>query len=83
MIQAKNHIAVVGSLNMDVIVRVERLPAPGETILGEDVVFAPGGKGANQAVSAGLAGASAHMVACVGTDLFSELVTDGLSDAGV
>src|SRR5690606_3101599 len=42
-----------------------------------------GGKGANQAVAAGLAGSDAHMVGCVGTDLFSDLVTTSLRDAGV
>jgi ribokinase len=76
-------VLIVGSITADLTTFSRRLPARGETILGDDFTLVLGGKGANQAVSAGLAGASAHMVACVGTDLFSELVTDGLSDAGV
>ncbi len=83
MIQAKQHIAVVGSLNMDVIVRVERLPAPGETVLGEDVVFAPGGKGANQAVAAARLGAQVALVGRLGSDAFGSQLRAGLRAEGV
>ena len=76
-------VLIVGSITADLTTFSDRLPARGETILGYDFTLVLGGKGANQAVSAGLAGASAHMVGCVGTDLFSALVTDGLRNAGV
>ena len=46
------HILVVGSINMDMVVRTERHPQPGETVLGQDFKTFPGGKGANQAVAA-------------------------------
>ncbi|MCS6953943.1 MAG: PfkB family carbohydrate kinase, partial [Bryobacteraceae bacterium] len=45
-------LVVVGSLNMDFVVRVDRLPAPGETVLGRQFQMVPGGKGANQACAA-------------------------------
>src|SRR5699024_2655257 len=76
-------VLVVGSVTADLTTFSSRLPARGETILGDDFTLVLGGKGANQAVAAGLAGGNAHMVGCVGTDLFSELVTGGLRDAGV
>ena len=74
---------IVGSITADLTTFSSRLPARGETILGDDFTLVLGGKGANQAVAAGLAGGNAHMVGCVGTDLFSDLVTGGLRDAGV
>ncbi len=46
------HLIVVGFANLDMIVKVDRLPWPGETVLGGDLVMAPGGKGANQAIAA-------------------------------
>ncbi|GAA3877350.1 ribokinase [Leifsonia kafniensis] len=76
-------VLIVGSITADLTTFSRRLPARGETILGDDFTLVLGGKGANQAVAAGLAGGSARMVACVGTDLFSNLVTDGLRAAGV
>ncbi|HEV7849624.1 MAG TPA: ribokinase [Mycetocola sp.] len=80
---ASGGVLIVGSITADLTTFSSRLPARGETILGDDFTLVLGGKGANQAVSAGLAGGNAHMVGCVGTDLFSELVTRGLRDAGV
>jgi ribokinase len=80
---AQGGVLIVGSITADLTTFSRRLPARGETILGDDFTLVLGGKGANQAVAAGLAGGSAHMVACVGTDLFSGLVTDGLRNAGV
>jgi ribokinase len=60
------HITVVGSLNMDFVVSVERLPAPGETVLGRDFQMLPGGKGANQACAAGRLGVSATTCSPIG-----------------
>ena len=61
-------VAVVGSLNMDLIARAPRIPQPGETILGGDFCTAPGGKGANQAVAAARLGAQVSMAGRVGSD---------------
>jgi ribokinase len=61
-------LAVVGSLNLDLVVRVARLPGPGETVTGSDVFRNPGGKGANQAVAAARLGRRVAMVGCVGDD---------------
>jgi ribokinase len=61
-------VAVVGSLNLDLVVRVARLPGPGETVTGSDVFRNPGGKGANQAVAAARLGRRVAMVGCVGDD---------------
>lgn len=74
---------IVGSMSADVTAFSSRLPAPGETILGEDFTLVLGGKGANQATAVGRAGASAYMVGCVGDDVFATLVTDGLQAAQV
>lgn len=61
-------IVVPGSINLDLIARVERLPAPGETVRGPSFAAAPGGKGANQALAARRAGAQVAMVGAVGAD---------------
>ena len=61
-------VTVVGSLNEDVLVAVDRLPGRGETVVGRSVTRAPGGKGANQAAAAGLLGPGVHMVGRVGED---------------
>lgn len=61
-------VVVVGSINVDLVTRVERHPTPGETVLGEDGGRFAGGKGANQAVAARRAGAQVTMVGAVGTD---------------
>lgn len=77
---------VVGSLNMDFVVQVERLPSPGETVLGSGFQTIPGGKGANQAVAAGRLGGSAvrtHMIGRVGLDLFGDQLKASLASAGV
>lgn len=79
----RSGVLVVGSATVDLTTFSQRLPSRGETVLGDDFSLVLGGKGANQAIAAGRAGAHAAMVTCVGTDLFSGLVTDGLHDAGV
>lgn len=79
-------IAVIGSLNMDFVVRVDHLPAPGETVLGRDFQMIPGGKGANQACAAGKTGAGAvdvKMVGRVGYDVFADHLKASLASAGV
>ncbi|AZC12639.1 ribokinase [Microbacterium sp. ABRD28] len=80
---APRGVAVVGSVTADLTTFSGRLPVPGETILGEDFTLVLGGKGANQAVAAGRAGAEASFIACVGSDLFHDLIVDGLTEAGV
>lgn len=77
------HIVVVGSLNMDLVVRVPHLPVPGETILGDNFQTIPGGKGANQAVGAARMGAQVTMVGRVGDDEFGKALTDNLAKVGV
>ena len=79
-------LVVVGSLNMDFVVSVERLPAPGETVLGRDFQMIPGGKGANQACAAAKLGGSAvdvRMIGRVGYDVFADHLKASLSAAGV
>lgn len=76
-------VLVVGSITADVTTFSSRLPRPGETFLGDAFTLVLGGKGANQAVAAGRAGAASRMVGCVGDDLFRDLVYNGLRDAGV
>jgi ribokinase len=76
-------ICVVGSLNMDLIVRAARFPQPGETIHGRDFSTACGGKGANQAYAVVRMGQGARMIGCVGDDAFGEAMTANLQRAGV
>ena len=68
----KNKITVIGSLNYDVILKVDRLPYKGETMAVEDSTFSAGGKGANQAVQAAKLKTPTYMVGCVGTDASAE-----------
>ena len=76
-------ILVLGSLNMDLIVRTPRLPALGETILGTTFSTAPGGKGANQAVAAAKLGAPVKMIGRVGADDFGKTLRSNLNAVGV
>ena len=75
-------LVVVGSLNMDLVVRTPHLPYPGETILGREFMTAPGGKGANQTVAAAKLGATVHMVGRVGGDGFGRALRENLRTAG-
>ncbi len=76
-------IAVVGSVNMDLVVTVPRLPQVGETVLGGTFGTFPGGKGANQAVAAARLGASVAMIGRVGADAFGRTLRRGLAEEGV
>ena len=76
-------IAVVGSINLDLVVAVERHPGPGETVVGGDCRQLPGGKGANQAVAAARLGAEVAMVGRVGADAQGAWLREGLWTEGV
>lgn len=76
-------IIVFGSINIDLVTRVERLPAAGETVLGPDYAIHPGGKGANQALAARRAGASVALVGAVGRDEFGTTALSLLAEDGV
>jgi ribokinase len=76
-------ISVVGSLNADLVVRVERLPSPGETVLGKDLVRLSGGKGGNQAVAAARLGGQVEMIARVGQDEDGSTLIASLDEAGI
>jgi ribokinase len=74
---------VLGSLNMDLVVRTARMPRPGETVMGERFVTVPGGKGANQAAAAARLGAGVEMIGRVGADSFGPTLMANLRDQGV
>jgi ribokinase len=76
-------IAVVGSLNMDLVVRAPHMPIPGETVIGSDFRTIPGGKGANQAVAAARLGAEVTMVGRVGDDDFGRAQLRNLGELGI
>lgn len=76
-------VVVVGSLNMDLVVRTARMPKPGETVPGEQFTTVPGGKGANQAAAAARLGASVEMIGCVGDDAFGPTILENLRAQGV
>ncbi|QGN07803.1 ribokinase [Halorhabdus sp. CBA1104] len=84
-----SHVYVAGSINQDITARVQRRPRPGETVSGESVSYALGGKGANQAIAAARSGASVDLLGAVGSDRFGEELLadldaeDGLSTAHV
>jgi ribokinase len=76
-------LAVVGSINLDLVARCDRLPRPGETVTDATFERVPGGKGANQALAAARLGADVTMVGCVGADPFAEEALSALVDEGV
>lgn len=76
-------IVVVGSSNIDMVVKSDKMPAGGETVLGGDFVMVPGGKGANQAVCAARLGADVKLVARVGDDIFGKISLDNFLNVGI
>lgn len=76
-------VVVVGSLNMDLVARAERLPRGGETLAGDSFFTVPGGKGANQAVAAARLGASVAMVGNVGDDAYGRQLREALEVEGI
>lgn len=76
-------ILVIGSLNVDYVVRVDHIPVAGETVLGKNFSMVPGGKGANQAYALGRMGADVAMLGAVGRDARGEMELTSLAGAGV
>jgi len=76
-------VIVVGGISIDLVAFADRLPTPGESILGDDFKIILGGKGSNQAVATALAGTHSTLVSCVGTDVFTDFATDALEGFGV
>lgn len=79
----KPNIVVLGSSNTDMIIKMDKIPEPGETVLGGEFTIAAGGKGANQAVAAARAGGDVAFVACVGKDTFGEQAIEGFINDGI
>ena len=77
------HIVVVGSVNVDMVVKGPRLPVPGESVVGERFVMASGGKGANQAVAAARLGARVSLIAKVGGDVFGDEAIENFRREGI
>jgi ribokinase len=83
MAKSKARVAVVGSSNMDLVVKSDRIPVVGETILGGDFLMAPGGKGANQAVAAAKLGGQVFFIAKLGDDIFGTQSLANFKKVGV
>lgn len=79
----KPSITVIGSSNVDLIMQVPHLPKPGETVTGGNFTQVFGGKGANQALAAALAGGSVTFVTCVGSDAYGASIRDNMIRAGI
>jgi len=79
----KPKILVVGSVNMDLVLPLDRMPDAGETLFGETYSYVPGGKGANQAVAAARMGAEVTFCGRVGRDAFGKTLTDNLRREGI
>ncbi len=77
------NITVIGSSNMDLVVRSEQIPKIGETVLGKEFFMVPGGKGANQAVAAARLGAQVHFCTCIGDDIFGKEIIKNLKEANI
>ena len=80
---ATAQIVVLGSVNMDLVTTTDRLPSPGETLLGNSFSTIPGGKGGNQAIAAARAGGAVVFIGAVGRDDFGTQLTHALESSGV
>jgi ribokinase len=78
-----NKIVVIGSCNTDMVIKSDRLPVPGETVLGNTFMMNPGGKGANQAVAAARMGGNVILVSKTGNDLFGKQSLDLYREEGI
>jgi ribokinase len=76
-------IVIVGSANTDMVVKTQRIPNPGETVIGGEFLMAAGGKGANQAVAAARLGAHVTLIARLGTDIFGDQAIAGYEREGI
>lgn len=76
-------VTIVGSSNVDITALMNRLPGPGETVLADSYQLSPGGKGANQALAAALAGARTEFIGAVGNDSHAQIALDQLAKAGI
>lgn len=76
-------VAVVGSINMDIVVESTSFPLPGQTVMGRNIAYFPGGKGANQAVAAARLGADVRMIGAIGNDNFGGQLLAGLKAEGI
>lgn len=77
------HVVAVGSTNFDLVVKAERLPKEGESMLATDLKFFPGGKGANQAVGVARLGAKTTFIGSVGQDMIGDFLIRGLESNGI
>ncbi|MEE2524583.1 ribokinase [Pseudarthrobacter sp. J75] len=76
-------VAVVGSINLDQVIRIGRHPLPGETLLGSSLTLLPGGKGANQALAAARLGADVSLIGAIGNDANAALASELLQASGM
>lgn len=81
--RSDGRVYVLGSTNIDLVMRAPHFPAPGETVLGGPFLQAQGGKGANQAVAAARAGSEVRFVSCIGRDAYGDAALEALSSDGV
>lgn len=77
------NVCIVGSINMDLTVKTDKMPMQGETVLGDTFFTNPGGKGANQAVAAARMGANVNFIGAVGEDAFGKTLLQNLTNEGV
>jgi ribokinase len=82
LIMAKK-ITVIGSINMDLVIKASRMPKPGENLFAQGFKMIPGGKGANQAVSVAKLGEKSHLVGKIGEDVFGEKLLKGVEGFGI
>jgi ribokinase len=76
-------VVVVGSMNIDLVVKCRERPRPGETVLGMEHRYVPGGKGANQAFAAGQLGGKVSLIGCLGSDPLGTILSESLRGCGV